>query len=121
MNFEAFKIKAVNQDKRNVFGVSYPSMKYVPESMRQLYSVANPLDVEVQIDGNSVIFFPYEQLIEIKDDYNLGDDNFVFASCNGDPIYLYEGKVYTQCHGIRNPQKELLAESIENYLDMMDE
>ena len=43
-----------------------------------------------------------------------GEKEF-FATCNGDPIFLNSGYVYTTSHGVNNPEWELLAKDIESY------
>lgn len=42
------------------------------------------------MDGNAVRFVPADELETIQSDYSMGKERFVFATCNGDPIYVYD-------------------------------
>ena len=61
-----------------------------PEVLKEFYQQANPVDVEVTMDGNAVRFVPADELETIQSDYSMGKERFVFATCNGDPIYVYD-------------------------------
>lgn len=50
----------------------------------------------------------------------MGKERFVFATCNGDPIYVYDKKIYTCCHGTRKIKDELMAENFAAFLDLID-
>lgn len=39
---------------------------------------------------------------------------------NGDPIYVYDKKIYTCCHGTRKIKDELMAENFAAFLDLID-
>ena len=91
-----------------------------PEVLKEFYQQANPVDVEVTMDGNAVRFVPADELETIQSDYSMGKERFVFATCNGDPIYVYDKKIYTCCHGTRKIKDELMAENFAAFLDLID-
>ena len=64
------------------------------------------------MDCNAIRFIPMDELEDIQDDYSIGEERFVFATCNGDPIYVYCGEIYTCCHGTSKIDDELMAEDI---------
>ena len=70
--------------------------------------------------GNAVRFVPADELETIQSDYSMGKERFVFATCNGDPIYVYDKKIYTCCHGTRKIKDELMAENFAAFLDLID-
>ena len=120
MTVQTFVKKAVRQDKRNVFEESEEVLDLVPKELKELYLKANPLDVEINMDGNSVKLYPMDELESLQDDYSLDDDCFVFATCNSDPIFLYEGKVYTCYHGSKDSEREFMEDDFESFMEMID-
>lgn len=118
MLIDDFVNNAMKQDSRNVFGIS--NFSDMPEILKDLYQRADPVDVEITMDGNAVRLIPANELVNIQSEYSLGNERFVFASCNGDPIYVYKGKIYTCCHGTNNVKDELLAEDLFSFLDLID-
>ena len=119
MLIEAFVERAMEQDNRNIFRVADLNVM-VPDPIREFYQRVNPIVVEVTIWGNVVKFIPAAELRDRQKEYLLGDERFIFATCNGDPIYVYENKIYTCCHGIGEIDDELLAENFALFLDLID-
>lgn len=119
MEIEDFVKKSIKQDKRNVFeeaGIE----ESIPGILRAFYQKANPIDVEITMDGNAIRFISADELSDIQLDYPLGNERFVFATCNGDPIYVYKNKIFTCCHGTNKIEDELIAEDFNLFLDMID-
>lgn len=119
MKVEDFVKKSIEQDKRNVFE-EVKVDEFVPDILKELYQKANPVDVEITMDGNVVSFISMDELEDSQSDYSLGDARFVFASCNGDPIYVYDGKIYTCCHGTDKVDDELMADNLSMFFDLID-
>ena len=111
MNFEKLKTFAITQDNRNKFGKSDKISKIVPKSLELFYREYNPIDVEVDIDGVAVRFYPVDELEQLQKNYTI-PSAFIFASCNSDPIFISKNKVYTCPHGVANPKWELISNSI---------
>ena len=120
MDFKEFAKKAERQDTRNRFEACSKDLSFIPKTMQGFYSEYNPVDVEVSMDGNAVRFYPYSDSKELKQDYELEDDRFVFATCNSDPIFMYNDKIYTYCHECSVTDYELLAESFSDFLLQTD-
>lgn len=116
MDYSVFVQKALAKDGRNKFECYEGNLDAVPEVMRSFYRFCNPLDVELPHDGTSIRFFPVEELESLREEYSPQNGEFIFASCNGDPIWCHEGKVYTGLHGTKESQWELLEEKVEDFL-----
>lgn len=123
MNYEIFKEKLKQKDKRNIFGESLEKETLpVPKELQVFYQYVNPIDVEVVLDDlTSVKFFSLNELTEIQEDYKLNGESFVFASREGDPIILKNGKVYTAVHGSTAWELEHLHYSFEEFLQSLTE
>ena len=119
MRIDDFVRKAIKQDKRNIFEKTKP-ISSVPKALKEFYQQANPVDVEVTMDGSVVKFVPADELEMIQSEYSMGEERFVFATCNGDPIYVCNEKVYTCCHGTSKIKDELMAENFASFLDLID-
>lgn len=92
-------------------------MSNIPNALRNFYKNYNPEDVEIGM----IRFVPADELESITKDYEYIKPDCVFATENGDPIFLKNGKVYTIPHGVRNPKLELKANSFNEYLHKLFE
>lgn len=119
MRIEDFVKKSILQDERNVFDESNVDDS-IPVVLKEFYQKANPVDVEITMDGNAIRFVPVGELSDVQLEYQLGDERFVFATCNGDPIYVYMEKIYTCCHGTSEFSDEFIAGDFSLFLDMID-
>ena len=118
MNYSEFVKKAVLQDKRNVFSEYSGSLDFIPQELRGFYSLYNPDDVEVYINGAVVKFAAADDLEEWNREYGM-DEGFVFAESNGDPIFIYRGEVCTCSHGVKTSSIEFLADSFDDFLNQI--
>lgn len=114
MNFKDFKEYAVSVDSNNIFGECSNVPDIVPEYLRIFYKKFNPVDVEVEIDNAIVRFYPAEQLKKLQQEYDI-PDAFIFATCNGDPIFAHNGKIYSYAHGTNKPQWEIMINDLYKY------
>ena len=119
MDYSAFVQKAVAKDKRNKFDSYEGVLDTIPETMRDFYRYCNPVDVELPYEGTSIRFYPAEELDLLREEYKPKMGEFIFATCNSDPIWYYEGKVYTGPHGATESQWEILAEKVEYFLSSL--
>lgn len=114
MDYKKFADKAVKEDSRNLFGESADNSG-APSTMRLFYMQCNPVDVEIMFPSlGAVKFYPVNELGALQAEYGYSDENFVFASCDGDAIFEKEGKIYRSLHGHYRP--ELLAVSFDEFL-----
>lgn len=119
MQIKDFVKRAMEQDKRNIFE-KINDVENVPLELVNFYKEANPIDVEITMGGNAVRFYSVIDLNDLQTDYNLPDGRFVIATCNSDPIYLYNDKIYSCCHGSSAIKDEIMAETFEDFLLMID-
>lgn len=116
MTIKDFVNKAIEQDDRNVFEPC-DTVDNLPKDIVEFYKNDNPVDVELNFEGIIVRFFPYDELEMVQKEYALPESAFVFATSNGDPIYLMEGEIYIGLHGSLDNSGELFAESLEKLFD----
>lgn len=121
MDFSTFSKKAVAQDKRNRFGKYTGQQGAIPDALLSFYREYDPLDVEVELAEACVRFIPAAELESISEEYPYLLEQFIFATSNGDPIFLNEGHVYTCPHGGGQSQWELLADDFVTYISGIDE
>lgn len=117
MTVEEFIKKAKEQDSRNVFEPYIGDMSDVPSVMEKLYINANPVDVEIATRkyGN-IHFYPLEEIRHLKKVYSfMPDDAFIFASTNGDPIFVENSHFYITYESQFCP--ESLSDSLGSFLD----
>lgn len=119
MTIEEFVKKAKEQDSRNYFEPFEGDMFNIPPDIKEFYIRANPVDVEIRTKkfGN-LHFFPLEEMEVIKKEYSfMPKDVFIFASTNGDPVFIRNSHYYITCESRFKP--ELLSEDFESFLDII--
>lgn len=119
MKIDEFANKAQTQDNSNLFSKYDGSLDIVPNEILSFYANFISSSVEIGYNGTSIHLIPTENLIKENKYYDSMNIGFVFATCDGDPIFYHEGKVYTCPHGVKNPEWELLAESVEEYFNLI--
>ncbi len=120
MKTKVFVDKAIKQDDRNIFEKYRGKVSSVPKAFVDLYEDYNPVDVEVSINGSMVKLIPYEELDEIQKEYSLDKECFVFATCNGEPVYEKNKKIYTCVFSKKGIIEEEISDSFEDYCDLLD-
>lgn len=117
MKWSEFRDKAVRQDKENNFAKNKElHTLIIPEDWKELYIEYDPADVAIAYQGSDLVFIPEKNLERIKKEYGFGADRFVFATCNGDPVFVEKGKIYTVAHDDCEGDPELIAENIESFI-----
>ena len=120
MNYSEFKQKSIKQDKRNLFQENTNVPDGIPESLVAFFRVCDPIDVEVTIAEETIKFFSAEKLNSLQEEYKLPNGRFVFATCNGDPIYIFNDKVYSCYPDSEKVEDELKADSFDDYLKLIE-
>lgn len=118
MEYSAFVSKAIKEDSRNTFSVCTEELNLIPNEAKDFYQNYNPLDVEIGMNGSSVKFYPVSELEELQSDYQYLGVDFVFATCDGDPIFLHEKKVYMCPHDVDNPKWEKMADGFRDFFSL---
>ena len=85
----------------------------------EFYQVVNPVNVEFEFNDGMVKLEPFESLMALNEQYRYVASDCVFATCNGDPIYIRDGKIYTCIHGSKRIVEEKFAESIKELFEQV--
>lgn len=117
MKIEEFVNKAKKQDKRNAFSLFEGKLVNIPIEFSEFYKNYNPVDVEIRTKRFGNIWFcPVEKIYEIKSEYYFYPDSaFIFATSNGDPIFMENGKIYTSYESDYSP--EFIANSLDDFFN----
>lgn len=119
MDYPDFVSKIVERDHRNVFEKYTGSLEGVPDEMKKFYQAFNPVDVEIDCKGVGVRLYRAEELMSLQTEYGYLHAQLVFATCNGDPIFMHEGLIYTCPHGVKQAKWQLLANNIAAFFDFL--
>ena len=79
----------------------------------------NPKGAEFEYNDGTVFMVPYEKIKQLTNEYYSLNSDFVFAICDSDPFFVKNKKVYTCCHGTQNYNFELIANSFEDFLELI--
>lgn len=114
MEYNDFVRKATAEDSRNRFSEGV-SVAIVSPELSAFYACFDPSDVEVFYPGIGTIkWCSSDELETIQGEYSLRQGDCIFATCNGDPIFIHEGKIMMTSHDVYRP--ELLAESFDGFI-----
>ena len=116
MEFAAFVKYAIAQDSRNRFGKYDGDLSCVPLELQPFYRDFNPEDVEIDGANGAVHFCPANKLAELQKEYSFLNVQFIFATCNGDPIFFHDGQIFTCPHGVSRPEWEKLSNDFVHYI-----
>lgn len=81
------------------------------------YKTINPVNVEFEFNDGIIRLEPFDGLLVLNEQYGYAEADCVFATCNGDPIYVKNEKVYTCTHGSRRVIEEEIAMSVESLFE----
>lgn len=102
--------------KRNCFSPYDGPVDFIPDAFQAFYRDTDPIDVEIRSGAyGSVRFFPAAELQQQQEAYEVTPEMFVFASVNGDPIFLSDGVVYTYAHGCKGVPWEMLSKDLSSF------
>ena len=122
MNYLKFFEKLEKADPRTKYDVLDEKSTKTKEGMPDFYKTINPLNIEFEFNDGIVRLASYEDLDTLKEEYNYVEDGFVFAICNGEPIYLKKNNKVYSCICGKNPIiEDELAESIEAMFEVAEE
>lgn len=119
MNYAVFTKKAMHQDNRNTFAKCDTDLGMIPDDLKAFYREYNPVDVEIDYNGVGIRFYSVAELPELQNEYAYLHAQFIFATCNADPIFWDGGQVYTCPHGVKEPQWEKISDSFDGYLERL--
>jgi hypothetical protein len=117
MDYSKFINLVEAQDDRNIIKKVYRQVFDIPKQLTEFYNQYEPNDVEILAnDLSAVNLYPYDYLNQLQNEYKLGDEYFIFATKNSDPIALFNGKVVVKAHDSQNSGFEILAENFDEYV-----
>ncbi|MFW6030716.1 MAG: hypothetical protein ACOCRO_10780 [Halanaerobiales bacterium] len=120
MDYSKFVDSILKQDSRNRIEKTNRIISDLPDQLADFYSLYEPKDVEIVLkDLSAIILYPYKHLDNLQNEYDLKENFFVFATRNGDPIAIYNDNVVTLSHGIKSPDIEVIANSLNTYIDQI--
>ena len=116
--YNQFVTVAINYDPRNIFKTNKKIPSEIPNKLQSFYKQSEPYDVSVELDGNNLRFYAINELNRLNKEYPYVSKGgrFIFATINSDPIYLYNGKIYTTYHSNDKPRDELICSSFKDFL-----
>jgi hypothetical protein len=116
-------IKSIeSQDERNIINRTHRRISDIPSQLQEFFNQYDPVDVEIVMEDMSGIkLYSYSYLKELQREYNLGEEYFIFATKNSDPIALHKQKVVIALHGTKEIMIEELASSFEGYISQIIE
>jgi len=115
--YEKFREIAMIYNKSNSFSTYNGNLNGLPVAVHEFYKKFNPVDVEIDYNGLAVRFCPADRLSQLQEEYSYINAQFVFATCNGDPIFLNDDTVYSCSHD--NSEKsgwEKLSDNFDDYI-----
>ena len=112
MVFEQFVAKVCKQDARNKFAAGNNNLEFLPE----FYHVYDPVDVEFCSQIGTVRMFSIAEIQTETENYAYLGLDFVFATINGDPLFVKNNAVYVCDHGSTTPTLEKISDSFEELL-----
>ena len=116
MQYLEFLKKAKELDSRNTFEKYSGNLDMVPDSIKDFYKEANPVDVELTYDGCPIKLCSIQEQEQLKGEYPEISDKFIVATCNGDPFFIEDGKIYVYPHGCGSVEPELLFEDFSSFI-----
>ena len=118
MDYSKFIDMIIKQDGRNIIEKSNVKATGIPLQLVDFYSNYNPIDAEVVLENLSAVkLYPYSYLQNLQEEYQLGQEFFVFATKNSDPIAIAKEGVITFAHGGNSGTEiEVLAKTFDDYI-----
>ena len=116
MQYLEFLKKAKELDSRNTFEKYSGDLDMLPDSIKDFYKEANPIDVELTYDGCPIKLCSMQEQEWLKGEYPEIRDKFIVATCNGDPLFIDGEKIYVYPHGYASPEFELVFEDFDLFL-----
>lgn len=120
MTSQQFIELVIKQDKRNKFSKG-ESAERLPMELIEFYSLHNPVDVEIVLkDLTAIRFYSFDELDKINKEYRL-DKGFVFATYEGEPIYILNGEIKSISFGDKKNMHHDWAEDFHSFLQWIVE
>lgn len=119
MDYHSFFEKLKAEDNRVEYTEVQKRTEYEGLITPQFYETIDPINVEFEFNDGIVRLEPLEGLSVLNEQYGYVGADCVFATCNGDPIYVKNGKVYTCVHGSKRIIEEEIASSVDSFFEIV--
>lgn len=119
MEYLAFFEKLKMEDARIEYREVHNVLEYGNLKIPQFYEEIDPVNVEFELNDGIVRLEPFGGLPILNEHHGYVKADCVFASCNGDPIYVKNNKVYSCIHGSKRIIEEEIAESVDALFEMV--
>ena len=80
------------------------------------YQYYDPVDVEFDSSMGCIKMVPIGELESVTEQYSYVDPDVVFATSNGDPLFIKNKMVFCCTHGSKNPKLNMLANTFDAFL-----
>lgn len=117
MDYQAFFRKLKMEDPRIEYEESDKGLSCGRLKIPQFYKTINPINVEFEFNDGIIRLEPFERLPDLNKGYAYTGADCVFATCNGDPVYLKNEKLYTCTHGSKRVIEEEIASSVDSLFE----
>ena len=108
MNYVDFFNKLRCLDSRTEYVVLEQEHEVIDSSIPMFYRVIDPINVEFEFGDGIIRLIPF-------------DESCIFATCNGEPIYEKNQRVYTCMCGKNKIIEEEIAISIDSLFEKANE
>lgn len=119
MDYYSFFEKLQKADSRIKFTRNDNTMLCKEIKIPKFYQFLNPINVEFEFNDGVIKLEPFENLRTLNEEYQYVTADCIFATCNGDPIYIRDEKIFTCVHGSKYTVEEKLAESVDELFEQV--
>lgn len=113
MDYITFFEKLQKMDSRVQFTKADKYLRCEGLEIPEFYQMVDPVHVEFEFHDGIIRLEPFEGLKMLNEEYQYVVADCVFATCNGDPIYIRDGEIYTCVHGSKRIVEEKIAASVK--------
>lgn len=119
MDYHSFFEKLKAKDPRIEYMETYKEPECRKLDIPQFYKTIDPVNVEFEFNDGIVKLEPIKNLMDLNKQYRYAEADCVFATCNGDPIYVKNKKIFTCTHGSERIIEEQIAASMDSFFEMV--
>lgn len=121
MNYIDFFNKLKCSDSRVEYIVLDQEQGTLDSNIPMFYRFVNPINVEFEFGDGIIRLIPFSELETTNKQYEYVNEGCIFATCNGEPIYEKNQKVYTRMCGKNRIIEEEIAISIDSLFEKVNE
>lgn len=118
MDYIEFFEKLKTKDSRIRYAIVN---EQITDDIPDFYRTINPINVEFEYNDGIVKLVPFDKLLSISKEYQYVEGGHIFATCNGEPIYMKNKRVYTCICGRKQIIEEELAISVDSFFEKVND